>query len=109
MCNEREIFIAGGFQFFKLYDRFNMAMGLWTFCWVFFSMWDIWMLNGQIIFREPNAENQERENWGNAGKESFLGAAAFMNEAANRVKEGGSVKNKMKNRGAQHYIRQHPE
>ena len=43
-------------------------------------------------------KTDECQNWGNAAKQSILPAAgSVLNEAANRVKQGGSGKKKMKN------------
>ena len=42
-------------------------------------------------------KREQRQNWGNAAKESILPAAGtVLNEAANRVKQAGSGKKKMK-------------
>ena len=56
-------------------------------------------------------KSEEGQNWGNAAKQSiFTAAGTVLNEAANRMKQGGSGKKKRKNRKrSKVYIRQHPD
>ena len=49
------------------------------------------------LLRSIMEKKEEGENWGNPGKESILPAAGtVLHESANRVKQGGSGKKKMK-------------
>ena len=99
---------AAIFQCFKAHVTFNMATGLGTFCGVFFVMCCLWLLKGQRHFCGALCRKWGQvQNWGKAAKESILPAAGtVLNEAANRVKQGGNGKRKRKKL---QYIRHRPE
>ena len=63
---------GGDFPFFKAHVTFNMAMGLGTFCGVFFVMSYLWLSKGAASFLGSLMQKREEgQNWGNAAKQSM--------------------------------------
>ena len=95
ICIIKEVEI---FQFFKAHVKFNMAMGLGTFCGGFLRHVLPVAVKWAASFLGSGVQKvEEGQNWGNAAKQSILPAAGrVLNEAANRVKQGGSGKKKRK-------------